>query len=40
MLVDQLDDQSFEVEDMSFREELTSMPTFQAVPDNMAAFHL
>ena len=33
VLMDKLDDQSFEVENMSFREELTSMPAFKPVPD-------
>ena len=34
VLMDQLDDQSFEVEDVSFRMELTSMPAFQSVADD------
>ena len=34
VLEQQLDDQSFEVEDVSFREELTTMPAFQAVADD------
>jgi len=34
LLEEQLDDASFEVEDISFQEELTSMPAFQAVPDD------
>ena len=34
VLMDQLDDQSFEVEDLSFRQELTSMPVFQRVADD------
>ena len=34
LLKEQLDDASFEVEDISFQEELTSMPAFQAVADD------
>ena len=34
LLEEQLDDASFEVEDISFQEELTSMPAFQAVADD------
>ena len=34
LLMEKLDDQSFEVEGLSFREELTSMPAFQSVPDD------
>jgi hypothetical protein len=33
-LEEQLDDASFEVEEVSFHEELTSMPAFQSVPDD------
>jgi hypothetical protein len=34
VLQDQLDDHSFEVEDVSFREELTTMPAFNTVADD------